>query len=127
MADLLNAAFSRDFHTAAEYHVFVTQSPSFRNDLNLVAEEPDGSFAAHVGITYDGANRRGLYEPVCTHPRHQRRGLARTLMLDGLCRLKALGAADAYVDSGEKVAANCLYDAVGFTEAYRGYLWRKVL
>ena len=40
---------------------------------------PDGSFAAYVGIPYDEANRRGIYEPVCTHPDHQRQGLARRI------------------------------------------------
>lgn len=126
LADVLNAAFKRDFHTAAEYWTFATMSPSFRHDLNLVAEAPDGSFAAHVGVTYDEANRRGIFEPVCTHPDHQRRGLARALMFEGLHRLKALGATDVYVGTGDAVAANQLYDAVGFTEAYKDYIWRKV-
>jgi len=48
-------------------------------------------------------------------------------MLEGVHRLKALGATDAYVDTGDAAAANALYDAVGFGEAYRGLIWRKVL
>lgn len=125
MADLLNAAFNASIHTAQSYHTFVTGSPSFHHDLNLVAEAPDGSFAAHVGLTYDEANRRGVFEPVCTHPAHRRHGLARSLMVEGLHRLKALDAAFVTVDTGAALAANELYDAVGFTEAYRGCTWRK--
>ncbi len=126
MADLLNAGFGRTFHTAAEYRHFVEGSPSFRHDLNLVAEAPAGSFAAHVGLTYDEANRRAIVEPVVTHPEHRRRGLARALMLEGFRRVRALGATDVYVGTGDAVAANELYEAVGFTEAYTGRTWRRV-
>ncbi len=126
MADLLNAAFKRSIHNAQEYWNFCQRSPSFRHDLNLVAEAPDGSFAAHVGVNWEPINGYGVFEPVCTHPAHQRRGLARTLMFEGMQRLKALGAYDAYVDTGDMVPANTLYDAVGFTEAYTGHYWRKM-
>ncbi len=126
IADILNAGFNRTMHTAAEFRAF-TQSPSFRYDLHLVAEAPDGSFVAHVGVTHDEANRRGIFEPVCTHPDHRRKGLARSLMVEGLHRLKALGATDMYVATGDAVAANELYEAMGFTEAYKGYVWRKML
>jgi mycothiol synthase len=126
VADVLNAAFNRDCHTARELHNFMTLSPSFRHDLDLVAEAPDGSFAAYVGITYDETNQRGIYEPVGTHPDHQRKGLARALMFEGLHRLKAIGAKDVYVGTGDMIPANRLYEAVGFTEAYKGYTWRKV-
>jgi mycothiol synthase len=125
IADLLNAAFNRDFHNAEEYQNFARCAPSFRRDLDLVIVAPDGTFAVYVGIPYDAVNRRGIYEPVCTHPAHQRRGLARALMLEGLHRLKTLGAIDATVDTGDMVPANALYSAMGFTEAYRVYGWRK--
>lgn len=127
VADVLNAGFNRSIHTAAEFKRFTLESPSYRHDLNLVAVAPDGVFAALVGVTYDEANRRGIFEPVCTHPDHRRRGLAQTLMFEGLHRLKALGAAVVYVGTGDMEAANALYESVGFTEAYRGYTWRKVL
>lgn len=125
MADLLNAAFGRDFHNASEYRNFCQLAPSFRQDLDLVAVAPDGSFAAYVGIPYDDVNRRGIFEPVCTHPDHRRLGLAQALMQEGLRRLKALGAVDATVDTGNMLPANQLYDSLGFTEAYRGYAWHK--
>jgi mycothiol synthase len=124
MATLLNAAFGRTIHTAAEYATFMRRSPSFRHDLNLVALAPDGSFAAHVGLTWDGENRHGIFEPVCTHPDHRRHGLARALMLEGLRRLHALGARTASVETGDMLPANALYAGTGFTEEYRFRLWR---
>lgn len=125
VAAILNAAFQRDFHTAREVRNFMTLSPSFRHDLDLLAEAPDGAFAAYVGITYDARNYLGIFEPVCTHPEHRRRGLARALMVEGLWRLRELGANEVFVGTGEDVAANRLYAAVGFSETYHGQIWEK--
>ena len=127
IARLLNAAFNRTIHNAEEYQNFARRAPCFRVDLDLVAVAPDGSFAAYVGIPYDEANRWGIFEPVCTHPDHQRKGLGRALMSEGLLRLWQLGATDASVDTGDMVAANAFYTAMGFTEAYKGFSWRKWL
>ena len=124
MAALLNAAFGRSIHTPAEYRTFMRRSPSFRHDLNLVAIAPDGSFAAHVGLTYDEENRHGIVEPVCTHPGHRRRGLARTLLVEGVERLRAAGARTAGVETGANPEANALYAACGFTDAHAGRVWR---
>ena len=125
IADLLNAAFQRNFHNALEYQNFTRLAPSFHTDLDLVAVAADGTFAAYVGIPYDEVNRRGIFEPVCTHPNHQRQGLARTLMLEGLRRLYALGAVDVTVGTGDMIPANRLYDSLGFTEVQKGYVWQK--
>ncbi len=126
IADLLNAAFGRTFHTAAEFRGFTINAPSYRRDLDLAAEAPGGVLACYVGLTWDPTNLRGMFEPVCTHPEHRRRGLALALMREGLRRLAALGAADAYVENGDMEPANALYEAAGFTEAYLGHYWQKV-
>ncbi|UCG24789.1 MAG: GNAT family N-acetyltransferase [Chloroflexota bacterium] len=126
IADLLNAAFNRDFHNATEYQNFARQAPSFQPDLDLVAITPDGAFAAYVGIPYDQANQLGIFEPVCTHPDHRQKGLARALMREGLLRLSALGAHYAMVDTGDMIPANRLYDAIGFGEVHQGAYWRKI-
>ncbi len=126
VADVLNAAFNRDCHTGKEVYNFFTQAPSFRHDLDLVAVAPDGSFAAYVGVTLETMNMYGTFEPVCTHPDHQRKGLARALMLEGMHRLRALNARDVYVGTGDQFAANRLYEAMGFTEVYKGYGWCKL-
>jgi predicted N-acetyltransferase YhbS len=124
MATLLNAAFGRTIHTAAEYLAFSDGSPSFRHDLNLVAVAPDGAFAAHVGLTLDEENRLGIVEPVCTHPDHRRRGLAAALLFEGLRRLRSLGAELVHVESGDAEGANAFYDNCGFTERYDLRWWR---
>ncbi len=125
LAALLNASFGRSSHSALEYRTFVERSPSFEAGLNLVAVAPDGSFAAHVGVTIDAVNRHAVFEPVCTHPDHRRHGLARLLMLEGLRLLQGRGAATASVDTGDGEAANALYIAVGFVEGHHAHQWER--
>lgn len=127
IADLLNAAFRRSIHSAQEVHNFLTNSPSYRPEFDLFALAPDGTFAATAGVTFDPQNRSGLFEPVCTHPDHQRKGLASALIREGLRRLRVNGALDAYVDTGDMDPANSLYDSVGFLEVYKGHWWHKSL
>ncbi len=125
IADLLNAAFGRTFHNGPEFRSFAALAPCYVRELDLVAVAPDGSFAAYVGMPYDRENRRGIFEPVCTHPQHRRCGLAAALMREALHRVQAMGAVDVTVDTGDMVPANALYDALGFGEAYRAFAWRK--
>jgi mycothiol synthase len=47
-------------------------------------------------------------------------------MVEGLQRVKALGAADITVETGDMLPANRLYNSIGFNEVCRGYIWRKI-
>lgn len=125
IADLLNASFGRTFHNAAEYQWFARKAPGFRQYLDLVAAAPDGAFAAYVGVPFDDVNQRGIFEPVCTHPNHQRKGLAKALMQEALLRLERMGAVDATVETGDRIPANALYNSLGFTRTEKGYFWKK--
>ena len=127
MARLLNRGFGRTTHSPAEYRAFMDGSPSFRDDLNLVAVAADGSFAAHAGYTLDTHNRLAILEPVVSDPDHRRLGLARCLILEGLARVRALGAARADLETGEGEAANALYAECGFTTARHVSTWRRRL
>lgn len=125
LADLLNASFHRTIHNALEYQQFTRSATCFQAKLDLVAVAPDGRFAAYVGIPYDEINKRGIFEPVCTHPDHQQKGLAKALMQEGLRRLRAWGAVDVVVETGDMIPANRLYDSLGFTEMYKGHMMQK--
>jgi predicted N-acetyltransferase YhbS len=125
-ADLLNAAFNRDFHNAQELRTFRTLAPSYRADLDLFAVAADGALVANVGVIYVPEVEAALYEPVCTHPDHRRKGLAQALMWEGMHRLRALGATGVTVGTGTMLPANHMYESVGFPEIHKGYYWRKV-
>jgi len=125
MANLLNAAFGRSFHSGKEYANFQT-APCYRPELDLVVVAPDGTFAATAGVTIDELNNYAEFEPVCTHPEHQRKGLARAVMAAGLRNLRRLGIKKVYVGAGDNPPANALYVHMGFTSAEKVRLWQKI-
>jgi mycothiol synthase len=96
-------------------------APIYRPDLDLVAVASDGMFAAYAIVWYDPSSRVGEFEPVGTHPDFRRRGIGRAVMLEGLHRLRTLGARQALVSSSaDNPASIRLYESVGFAVADRG-------
>jgi len=85
--------------------------PLYRRDLDLVAIAPSGEVAAFTTLWYDDVTRSGCFEPVGTVPEHQRHGLGRSLMIEGLHRLKRMGGTLA-MTSGYSLPANALYKSV---------------
>lgn len=125
IADLLNAAFKRTFHSAVEYRNFQT-APYYRPELDLVIAAADGTLAANVGITVFGGESFAVFEPVCTHPDHQGKGLARAAIAEGLRRVDALGITAAFIGAWyENPVSNHLYAQMGFSDAVSLYLWRR--
>lgn len=121
------AAFAPSRMTTTK-HRAVMAAPTYRPDLDLVAVAPDGRFAAYCLAWFDAANRIGVFEPVGTAPDFRRLGLSRAVMQEGLRRLRALGARVAYVNTnGDNVAANPLYDAVGFRVIDENHAWERRL
>lgn len=125
MADLLNQAFGRDFHSAEEFQNFATMSPSFNADLNIVITAPDGSFASHAGLTAHPEAGFVVVEPVCTHPNHQNLGLARAAITEGLQRAKRLGVETAYIEAWySNPQSNRAYELAGFELYEAERIWR---
>lgn len=89
----------------------IQTAPLYRRDLDLVAIAPDGSVAAFCTIWFDDVTRSAYFEPVATVPAHQRRGLGKALMCEGLRRLQRMGATRAFVN-GYSPHANALYRSV---------------
>jgi len=95
----------------------IQRAPLYRRDLDLVAVASSGEHAAFCTIWFDDVTRTGLFEPVGTAPQHQRRGLGKAILAEGLTRLRHLGADIAFVGSYSE-PAHTLYASVGF-ETYR--------
>ena len=93
----------------------IQSAPLYRRDLDIVAVAPDGEFASFCTVWFDDVTRTGAFEPVGTAPEHQRKGLGRAVMAEGLRRLKHLGATLAYV-GGFTSPANALYEYMGFED-----------
>jgi ribosomal protein S18 acetylase RimI-like enzyme len=102
----------------------VQRAPLYRRDLDLVIVAPSGEFAAFVTLWYDEVTRTAAFEPVGTHPDHQRKGLGKALMAEGLRRVRDLGATLCTVGSYSE-AAGALYASLGFTEYNLSESWVK--
>ncbi len=89
--------------------------PPYRLEHDLVVEAPDGSIAAFTICWLDPAGSIGEFEPVGTHPDHQRRGLGRVIMRAGLRLMREQGLRDALVFSlRANAASEALYRSAGF-------------
>jgi GNAT superfamily N-acetyltransferase len=98
-----------------EWYRNVQRVPLYRRDLDIVAVAPDGELAAFCTVWFDDVTRTAVFEPVGTHPEHQKRGLGKAVMVEGLRRAERLGATLATVSSYGK-AAHALYESMGFTD-----------
>jgi mycothiol synthase len=82
-----------------EWYLNVQHAPLYRLDLDLVVVAADSEFASFCTVWFDDVNLTGAFESVGTAPAYQQRGLGKTVMSEGLRRLKKLGAKTAHVGS----------------------------
>lgn len=103
----------------------IIKTPLYRRDLDLVAIAPEGGIVGFTTIWFDDYTRTGYFEPVGVMPVHQRQGIAKVLILEGMNRLKEIGATLAVI-GGINEAANKTYSYM-FSDKnkliYR--IWRK--
>lgn len=86
----------------------------------------DGAIGAVTFFWTDPVTGVGHFEPVGTHPAHQRRGLARAAMLHGLRELRAAGMTSATVNhNAENLPAAALYRSLGFRVTNETYGYRR--
>ncbi|GAA1028619.1 MULTISPECIES: GNAT family N-acetyltransferase [Amycolatopsis] len=100
----------------------VRATPAYRGDLHFLVEAPDGTMAASTIMWLDEANKTAEFEPVGTHPDYRRLGLGRAMLLHGMDRARAAGAAHATVaclGAPGHPSARGLYYSVGFSEISR--------
>lgn len=108
-----------------EWYLNVQKAPLYRRDLDLVAVAAHGELVAFCTLWYDPITSSAAFEPVGTHPAHQRRRLGTALMTEGLRRVYQMGATLVTVGSYSE-AAGAFYESVGFTEYDLNEPWLKV-
>ncbi|WP_328379404.1 GNAT family N-acetyltransferase [Streptomyces sp. NBC_01020] len=114
-------AWAPSTYTAESYEG-VRRTASYRGDLHILVEAPDGTMAASTIMWLDGANRTVEFEPVGTHPDYRRLGLGRAMLLHGMRLARAAGATHATVaclGAPGHPEARGLYYGVGFRELSR--------
>jgi mycothiol synthase len=108
-----------------ERYTRVRSMAGYRSDLDLVISTPENEFAAYC-IAWI-SNGMGYFEPVGTRAAYRRQGLGRAVILEGLRRLKTLGAHSASVFSFAKNRA--FYESCGFVVVnhWQGYAFKQEL
>jgi ribosomal protein S18 acetylase RimI-like enzyme len=121
------AAFAPSRMTVGKYAI-ATRQDHYSFDFDIVLEAVDGSFAAAATCWADPVGSIGEFEPVGTHPDHQRRGLGRVIMRHGLRLMRASGLRDALVFSLRSNApSEALYRSAGFHEVALHRQYTRVL
>ena len=108
-----------------KWYLDIQRCPLYRRDLDIVAVAPNGDLASFCTVWYDDVTRSAYFEPVGTYAPYQRRGLATAVMVEGLHRVKHLGATIAFV-GGYSQEANALYTAVMGQDFDLSEQWVKV-
>ena len=107
---------------SAEGYEGVRQTATYRGDLHILVEAPDGTMASSTIMWLDEANKTAEFEPVGTHPGYRRRGLGTALLLHGMRLARAAGATHmtvACLGAPGHPRARGLYYSVGFRELSR--------
>jgi GNAT superfamily N-acetyltransferase len=106
-----------------ERYARVRSMAGYRSDLDLVISTPENEFAANC-IAWI-SNGMGYFEPVGTRAAYRRQGLGRAVILEGLRRLKTLGAHSASVFSFANNRA--FYESCGFVVVnhWQGYAFKQ--
>lgn len=120
--DIRAAVENRDDPT---WYRNIQTAPSYRRDLDLVAVASDGAIASFCTIWFDDVTRSAYFEPVATVPAHQRRGLGKALLTEGLRRLQRMGATYAFVGGYEPIP-NALYRSVFGPDCTLDIAWKKL-
>lgn len=107
-----------------EWYRNIQRCPLYRRDLDLLAAASDGTIAAISTFWFDDYTRTVYIEPVATVPEHQRKGLARAVITEGLRRVQRLGALRAFV-SGFEPGPDALYTSTLSPECDRSVSWVK--
>lgn len=132
--DAFSPKGSKSYEEGTLRQLAIMQMPHYDLQLDLMVMAPDGTPAAGCICWVDPMNRVGLFEPVGTHPRFRRQGLATALVLDGLQRLRERGMQTALVlgfhpgneaDNTEFTSARFVYEAAGFQLQRRTYIYHR--
>lgn len=126
VASTHRSAFGTEYMTT-ENRLIIMNSSEYDPSLDLVVIAPDDSIAAYCTCSVN-ANGEGYTDPVATHPRFQRLGLAKALLLKGMQLLKERGMESARLGtSGNNIAMQKTAEAVGFRLEHKTLWFEKAI
>ena len=100
----------------------------YHPEMDIVAVDPDGVFAAFCTVRMDDESKIAELEPVGTHPDYRKLGLAKAVICEGLKRLeKHNPSAVVIIGAAPSEGARKLYESVGFVNEGTVSFWRKTI
>ncbi|HOO32893.1 MAG TPA: GNAT family N-acetyltransferase [Thermotogota bacterium] len=91
----------------------------YRRELDIQVTDSNGMVAAFATMWFDAANGIGILEPVGTHPKQRRMGLAKAAILHAENLISDLGGTHIYVGSDQE-----FYKQIGFYECSEDYIYK---
>jgi mycothiol synthase len=123
---VLTAVFPHCSHMTERTAKIYSNASFYNKDLDLVVIDCNGNFVAFCTVRIDPVSKMAELEPVGTHPDYRKKGLARSVICEGLHRLQKYNPSSICIlGASASEAANKLYESVGFTEKTEGHIWRK--
>ena len=117
-SELHRAAF-RSTSMTPEWRARTLRMPQYRPELDLVITAPDGTLAAFCVGWFEPLRKSTQIEPIGVHPRFQRRGLGRVLLLEMLHRFRAHEANRAFIEPfADNAAIHRACESVGFKRTH---------
>jgi ribosomal protein S18 acetylase RimI-like enzyme len=93
------------------WYANIQSAPLYRRDLDIVAAADDRQIASFCTIYYDDATRSAVCVLDGTAAPHQRRGLGKALLCEGMRRLERMGCTRLFAKATDP-AADALYGSV---------------
>ncbi|MGY5861908.1 MAG: GNAT family N-acetyltransferase [Candidatus Thorarchaeota archaeon] len=104
-----------------------TEAEFYNDDLDIVVEAPDGSFAAFTTVRIDPISRMAELEPVGTHPDHRGLGLGKAICAEGIRRVQKYDPSCMVIlGAASTESATRLYDSLGFSKV-DVHIWKKLV
>jgi mycothiol synthase len=125
-SEVVNTVFSH-CNMTEKLAILYTEAGFYNDELDLVVETPDGSFAAFVTVRIDPITKMAELEPVGTHPEHRGKGLAKAVCAEGIRRVQEYNPTCIVIlGAAPTEAATNLYSSLGFIKE-DVHLWKKTL
>jgi GNAT superfamily N-acetyltransferase len=110
--------------SGADAEARLQQVSLYDPSLDLAIRAPDGAIAGYAVFWFDPVTKVGLLEPMRVEEAWQRRGLARSLLTNGLDRLARKGATRLKVSWGSPPGRE-LYLGAGFRQSMSDMSYRR--
>ncbi|MHA2209511.1 MAG: GNAT family N-acetyltransferase [Candidatus Thorarchaeota archaeon] len=126
--EVQKAVFQHIVDMSKDQLLHYSRASFYREDLDIVAVDSEGNFAAFCTVRMDPLSKIAELEPVGTHPNHRKLGLGKAVICEGLKRLeKYEPSAMVIIGAAPSEGARRLYESVGFVNEGTRHYWVKTL